>query len=95
MKELDSITKEHAEKRAQTEQEIWDNIDAVREEQRDKLAQAVDEGIQQKGKLTLIKNEYEKYRAERDALGKNFEILSNELTKLNKQIEAHKQNIKS
>lgn len=28
-------------------------------------------------------------------MGKNFEILSNELTKLNKQIEAHKQNIKS
>jgi hypothetical protein len=27
MKELDSITKEHAEKRAMTEQEIWDNID--------------------------------------------------------------------
>ena len=28
-------------------------------------------------------------------MGKNLEILSNELTKLNKQIEAHKQNIKS
>lgn len=67
----------------------------MREEHRDKLAHAVDEGIQQKGKLTLIKNEYEKYRAERVTLGQQFEQLSTELTKLNKQIEAHKQNIKS
>ena len=44
--------------REQVEQEIWDTIDKIKEDQKEALARVIDNGMKQKSDLTLINNEF-------------------------------------
>lgn len=86
---------EHQQEREQTEQQIWDDIDRLRETNREELAILIDKGIQEKGKLQLIKSEFDKKTGIKETLNEEIKKLNGDLQKLFKQTEAHKQNINS
>jgi predicted glycosyl hydrolase (DUF1957 family) len=66
--EIESMIKRHKETRELVEQEIWDTIDKIKEDQKEALARVIDNGMKQKSDLTLINNEYKQQRAQREAL---------------------------
>lgn len=85
----------HKQKREEVEQEIWDAIDKLKEDQKEKLALAIDTGMNQKGALTLINNEHNDKKAGKQALQTEIDNMVLELNKLLKQSEAHKNTIAS
>ena len=59
------------------------------------MANAVDNGMKQRGDLTLTNNKFNKEKADKLGRTSNIEKLVTELTKLLKATDAHKQNIYS
>ena len=56
--EIESMITTHKLTREQVEQEIWDTIDKIKEDQKEALARVIDNGMKQKSDLTLINNEH-------------------------------------
>jgi hypothetical protein len=93
--EIEVMILSHKQKREEVEQEIWDAIDKLKEDQKEKLAIAIDTGMNQKGALTLINNEHNDKKAGKQALQTEIDNMVLELNKLLKQSEAHKNTIAS
>jgi hypothetical protein len=93
--EIEVMILSHKQKREEVEQEIWDAIDKLKEDQKEKLALAIDTGMNQKGALTLINNEHNDKKAGKQALQTEIDNMVLELNKLLKQSEAHKNTIAS
>lgn len=94
-KEIEKLITEHKQNRNQVEAQIWDHIDKLKEAYKEELAKAIDNGMKQKGELTLINNDHNQYKAEKAQLQNQIDSLSNDLLKMGKQTEAHKQTIQS
>jgi|LauGreDrversion4_2_1035121.scaffolds.fasta_scaffold132062_1 hypothetical protein len=62
------MIKRHKDTREAVEQEIWDTIDKIKEDQKEALARVIDNGMKQKSDLTLINNEYKQQRGQRETL---------------------------
>lgn len=86
---------QHKQARDKFEQDIWDSIDQLKEESKEILAKAVDNGMKQKGDLTLINNQFNKEKAEKLTLTTQIDLMVTDLTKLLKATDAHRQNIQS
>ena len=52
------MVKSHKENRERVENETWEEIEAIKERNKQELAMEVDKGMKQKTELILIKNEY-------------------------------------
>ncbi len=66
--EIENMIKRHKDTREAVEQEIWDTIDKIKEDQKEALARVIDNGMKQKSDLTLINNEYKQQRGQRETL---------------------------
>jgi len=93
--EIEQLITEHKLNREQVEAQIWDSIDKLKEDQKEILAKAIDNGMKQKGELTLINNDHNQYKAEKAQLQSKIDELGNDLSRMGKQTEAHKQTIQS
>ena len=56
--EIEQMIKSHKEERERVENETWEQIEGIKEKNKQELAQEVDKGMKQKSELTLIRNEY-------------------------------------
>ena len=56
--DIEQMVKSHKDKREQVENTTWEQIETIKEQNKQELAQKVDEGMKQKSELTLIRNEY-------------------------------------
>ena len=56
--DIENMITRHKQTREQVEQEIWDTIDKIKEDQKEALARVIDNGMKQKSDLTLINNEF-------------------------------------
>ena len=54
---INRMIKEHKEKREKVENETWEEIEAIKEKNKEKLAREIDQGMKQKSDLKLIRNE--------------------------------------
>lgn len=83
-KEIEKLITEHKQNRNQVEAQIWDHIDKLKEAYKEELAKAIDNGMKQKGELTLINNDHNQYKAEKAQLQNQIDSLSNDLLKMGK-----------
>ncbi len=56
--EIEQMIKSHKEERERVENQTWEEIEAIKEKNKQELAQEVDKGMKQKSELTLIRNEF-------------------------------------
>lgn len=67
----------------------------MKDEQKEALAKAIDNGMKQKGELTLIVNEYTEKKAEKQARTSSIDNMTQENNKLIKEAETKRQTIAS
>ena len=60
------MIKSHKEERERVENETWEQIEGIKEKNKQELAQEVDKGMKQKSELTLIRNEYRNKEQEKE-----------------------------
>ena len=60
------MIKTHKAERDRVENETWDQIEGLKETNKNELAMEVDKGMKQKSELTLIRNEQKHKQAELD-----------------------------
>ena len=56
--EIEQMVKQHKDNREKVENETWEEIEAIKEKNKQELAMEVDKGMKQKSELTLIRNQY-------------------------------------
>jgi methyl-accepting chemotaxis protein len=93
--EIEQLITEHKSTRENVEAQIWDSIDKLKEDQKEVLAKAIDNGMKQKGELTLINNDHNQYKAQKQNLQNEIDELINDLNRMVKQTDAHRQTISS
>jgi len=93
--EIETLITEHKQSREQVDQQIWDSIDELKEKHKEDLALVIDNGMKQKGELTLINNEYNDRKQIKHSLADELEALHQESIKQGKQMDAHRQTITS
>ena len=64
--EIEQMIKSHKEERERVENETWEQIEGIKEKNKQELAQEVDKGMKQKSELTLIRNEYRNKEQEKE-----------------------------
>ena len=52
------MVKSHKENREKEENQTWEEIEAIKEKNKQELSMEVDKGMKQKSELTLIRNEF-------------------------------------
>ena len=93
--EIESMITRHKQTREQVEQEIWDTIDKIKEDQKEALARVIDNGMKQKSDLTLINNEFKQQRAQKEALQNEITDMQSELNRKINEANSCRQTIKS
>eukprot|EP00351_Strombidinopsis_sp_SopsisLIS2011_P003242 CAMPEP_0116883662 /NCGR_PEP_ID=MMETSP0463-20121206/16237_1 /TAXON_ID=181622 /ORGANISM="Strombidinopsis sp, Strain SopsisLIS2011" /LENGTH=57 /DNA_ID=CAMNT_0004538757 /DNA_START=2438 /DNA_END=2611 /DNA_ORIENTATION=- len=56
------MIQEHKEERETVENDAWEEIDKLKEKNKEELAKQVDAGMKAKGDLTLITNQWKEFR---------------------------------
>jgi hypothetical protein len=56
----------HKVERESIENETWEEIDRIKEKNKDELAKIIDAGMQSKAELTLMSNDYKKAKAKKE-----------------------------
>ena len=64
--EIEQMIKSHKEERERVENETWEQIEGIKEKNKQELAQEVDKGMKQKSELTLIRNKYRNKEQEKE-----------------------------
>ena len=54
---------EHKEERENIENQAWEDIDRIKEKNKEELAKIIDAGMQSKAELTLMTNDYKKAKS--------------------------------
>lgn len=89
------MVKSHKENRERVENETWEEIEAIKERNKQELAMEVDKGMKQKTELILIKNEYRSKEREmeehQNTIKEQNALLSAEIVNTNRE----KQHIES
>jgi len=70
--QIEQMIKSHKEERELVENQTWDKIEEIKEDNKRELAKLVDAGMKMKSDLTLIKNEYRHKEQEMEALRKKI-----------------------
>ena len=76
--------KEHKEKREQIENDTWNKIDALKDKNKEELAKIIDMGMEAKCNLTLINNNFNNKKKEKESKEKEIQKKQNELNQLYK-----------
>ena len=93
--EIERMIKSHKEEREMVENKTWEDIEAIKEENKKKLATEVDKGMKQKSELTLIRNEYRHKEQEQENLNKEKSEQNNQLSLEIANTNREKQHIES
>ena len=62
------MMKEHTDMREKIENEAWDDIDRIKERNKEELAKVIEAGMESKAKLTLVTTDFKERRSQRDQL---------------------------
>lgn len=57
--EIEKIIKDHKEEREKIENDAWEEIDAMRDKNKEELAKHIDAGMESKCSLTMVTNDYQ------------------------------------
>lgn len=57
---------DHKEMREKIENDAWDEIDQIKERNKEELAKIIEQGMNSKASLTLITNEYKESKSKKD-----------------------------
>ena len=60
------MMKDHKEMREKIENDAWDEIDQIKEKNKEELAKIIEQGMNSKASLTLITNEYKESKSKKD-----------------------------
>ena len=66
--EIEQMVKNHREEREKVENETWDRIEEIKEDNKRELAKLVENGMKMKSELTMIKNEFRNNEQEMENL---------------------------
>lgn len=66
------MVRSHKENREQVENRTWEDIEAIKEKNKQELAIEVDKGMKQKSELTLIRNNYKLREQDKENLTKKI-----------------------
>ena len=66
--EIEQMVRSHKEKREQVENQTWEDIEGIKEKNKNELARMVDTGMRQKSELTLIRNQYRNQEQDKENL---------------------------
>jgi hypothetical protein len=56
----------HKEEREKIENQTWEDIDRIKEKNKEELAKIIDAGMQSKAELTLMTNDYKKAKKNKE-----------------------------
>lgn len=62
------MMKDHKDQREHIENEAWENIDKIKEKNKEELNKIIELGMSSKAALTLITNEYKESKSKKDQL---------------------------
>ena len=71
--EIEQMVRSHKEKREQVENQTWEDIEGIKEKNKNELARMVDTGMRQKSELTLIRNQYRNQEQDKENLRQETE----------------------
>ena len=60
------MMKDHKDQREQIENEAWENVDKIKERNKEELNKIIELGMSSKASLTLITNEYKESKSKKD-----------------------------
>ena len=83
--EMESIMKDHKEEREQIENDAWEEIDAMRDKNKEELAKHIDAGMESKCSLTMVTNDKQLKEQEKKSEKKKIDDKQKELAALMKQ----------
>ena len=92
---MDKMNNDHQEMRERIENEAWDEIDILKDKNKEELAKHIDAGMESKCNLTMINNEYRAKKNEKETALRQIEEKSAELKALSKTTSNLKQQIDS
>ena len=93
--QIEQMIKSHNEERERVENQTWDKIEEIKEENKRELAKLVDAGMKMRSELTLIKNEYRHKEQEMEALRQKIKEQNQELNTEIANTNREKQHIES
>ena len=58
--------RDHKDQREKIENDAWDEIDQIKERNKEELAKIIEQGMNSKASLTLITNEYKESKSKKE-----------------------------
>lgn len=76
---IEKVLKLHKQQREDTENNKWEEIEAIKEKNKEELAERVDKSMQEKASLTLISNELQQHKNKAKGLQNQIEEMDKKL----------------
>jgi hypothetical protein len=92
---IEKMMKEHKELREKIENDAWEEIDTLKDKNKEELAKFIDAGMESKCALTMINNEYKTKKGEKETEERKIQKKQAELNQLYKLTNNLKQTIES
>lgn len=92
---MEMMMKNHKELREKMENDAWEEIDILRDKNKEELAKHIDAGMESKCHLTMINNEHKAKKTEKETAVRQIEEKQQELSNLYKTTNNLKQQIES
>jgi len=92
---IEQMMKQHKELREKIENDAWEEIDILKDKNKEELAKHIDAGMESKCSLTMINNDYKLKKAEKDEAQKQISTKQSDLNGLYKMTNNLKQTIES
>ena len=64
--QIEMMMKNHKDMREKIENDAWEEIDRIKEKNKEELAKIIEQGMSSKAALTLITNDYKESRSKKD-----------------------------
>ena len=85
----------HKDERERIENSAWEEIDRIKEKNKEELAKIIDAGMQSKAELTLMTNDYKKSKSKKEETQKDIHEQQQRLNDLIQQTNSFRQTINS
>ena len=85
----------HKSERENIENDAWEEIDRIKEKNKDELAKIIDAGMQSKAELTLMTNVYKQAKSKKEETQKDIHEQQQKLNDLIQQTNSLRQQINS
>ena len=93
--EIEQMMRAHKEEREKLENDAWEEIDILKDRNKEELAKHIDAGMESKCQLTMVSNEFKTKEAEQKQEENNILKMQNDLSELWKKTNHLKQTIES